>query len=875
MTQSKLDSYLSNKDVTALESLGQGTTESSGSIVSYPWPWANPKILSKTDAYEVTRHLILPVEFQNLAFHYKEYRVQADHERKYLALISSNNIDLYFYTSDPILIKLTVPTPIRFFHLLNQTTAIAVTTGGEVYYWKDINEDAIHYTISLLSNKEHITAVEPVDANQVVIGTSTGEIYSLSITTKDTIIDVSTFYKPTGVVSYITGIFQTPLPHISQVELRAHTEPVLKFKVLKDMVYVVSKKHLLVWKIHSFNKVEFVSHIDLGVTLLSSVFQHFQSNATKDQIKLDILDLGLITDRECVALVSYSVPALGDYVQFVLVSFTLQSFFKQAQVDYTSSIPYTAVAGTTSPTLSVTKTLGFVTFKQTLIAVSLDPRSVFEESVVLKNDAILSVSVYEEKDTNRALIYTLSSGVIEFKVDIDEILAQRDTGNVYARVVPSIMDRDTVIFMSKLEQAVYFGASKQSPLSFPLKPEKVDISHAVKMVSDKIMNTESKLLPSKQDITLFLESRFVFEKQIMIVLKESFLMDTIPQNIRNELFKRVEFYLLSLILWEFHQERAHDSVTLEYWERTIADVLEPKDNIIQNLLINHPFRILDFVNKVRSKVLIQGKKVKNAQEHMTLIYTTNKIMMRATKETYLFETAYRKDYKVPVNYDDSVSVQLNDMIYLLFELNVEYIVNNSSDDSIMNSDYLKRMKESLYDLSVILLDILLEAAKNTKINVEQYQSDYESVRKSVIEGLCKCGLSEKAIILGAKHNDVQSLVMTIHTSSGFSSETIQEKDSKFIGIFKQDYFSCLLKYLDKDSVENEKVILALLSKHPGYATDFLNRNSLQVAWKFYLQKKDYKRALEAIQVLVQQEEDQTKLNEYSSWMKIFEAALLQ
>lgn len=125
---------------------------------------------------------------------------------------------------------------------------------------------------------------------------------------------------------------------------------------------------------------------------------------------------------------SYSVPALGDYVQFVLVSFTLQSLYKQAQVDYTSSIPYTAVASTTMPTLSVTKTLGFVTFKHTLIAVSLDPRSVFEESVVLKNDSILSVSVFEEKDTNKALIYTLSSGIIEFKVDINEILAQRDTG---------------------------------------------------------------------------------------------------------------------------------------------------------------------------------------------------------------------------------------------------------------------------------------------------------------------------------------------------------------------------------------------------------------------------------------------------------------
>lgn len=71
MTQSKLDSYLSNKDATALECLGQQTTESSGSIASYPWPWADPNILSKTDAYQVTRYIKLPIEFQNLAFHCK------------------------------------------------------------------------------------------------------------------------------------------------------------------------------------------------------------------------------------------------------------------------------------------------------------------------------------------------------------------------------------------------------------------------------------------------------------------------------------------------------------------------------------------------------------------------------------------------------------------------------------------------------------------------------------------------------------------------------------------------------------------------------------------------------------------------------------
>lgn len=68
-----------------------------------------------------------------------------------------------------------------------------------------------------------------------------------------------------------------------------------------------------------------------------------------------------------------------------------------------------------------------------------------------------------------------------------------------------------------------------------------------------------------------------------------------------------------------------------------------------------------------------------------------------------------------MNYDDPISYQLNDMIFVLFELNVKYIVNNNTNEEMMNSDQMKKMKESLYELATILLDILLEAATYTKM----------------------------------------------------------------------------------------------------------------------------------------------------------------
>lgn len=135
-------------------------------------------------------------------------------------------------------------------------SAIGVSTTGQVYYWKDIHEDrCIDCTVSLLSNKEHITAMALLtDSCQIVLGSSSGELYLITLGHKALI--QSTFYKPTGVVSYITGIFHTHLPHVSQTELPANPEPIIQIKTVENIIYVVSKRFILVWKIHSMTEIE-------------------------------------------------------------------------------------------------------------------------------------------------------------------------------------------------------------------------------------------------------------------------------------------------------------------------------------------------------------------------------------------------------------------------------------------------------------------------------------------------------------------------------------------------------------------------------------------------------------------------------------------
>lgn len=145
-------------------------------------------------------------------------------------------------------------------------------------------------------------------------------------------------------------------------------------------------------------------------------------------------------------LASYSVPDMGDYVQYAIVTFSLKQQENTENEDdknsneiktalcvkHTASIPYSTIPSTLEnlPHLSITGALAFVTFDKNVVAVSLDRKSVFEESFVLrsKDDHVLFTEIIETEKEDTANIYTLKSGIIEFKIDTDKIQEPRATG---------------------------------------------------------------------------------------------------------------------------------------------------------------------------------------------------------------------------------------------------------------------------------------------------------------------------------------------------------------------------------------------------------------------------------------------------------------
>lgn len=116
---------------------------------------------------------------------------------------------------------------------------------------------------------------------------------------------------------------------------------------------------------------------------------------------------------------------MDDYVQYALITFVLDPKSSTAHAKHTASVPYTALPTSlkSTPQISATNALAFISFDVTVIAVSIDKICVFEEAMVLKEDYVLYTEVHSNltNDIDTAIIYTMGSGIIEFQIDIAKI----------------------------------------------------------------------------------------------------------------------------------------------------------------------------------------------------------------------------------------------------------------------------------------------------------------------------------------------------------------------------------------------------------------------------------------------------------------------
>jgi hypothetical protein len=122
-------------------------------------------------------------------------------------------------------------------------------------------------------------------------------------------------------------------------------------------------------------------------------------------------------------------------LQYAVIKFNIGNENNTIEIypKYTATLPYSALPGSLSkiPQLNITKDIAFVSLDDTVIARSLSRKSVFEESLVLKekDNAILALDIVNSfENLDKAIVVTAKSDILEFQVNKNEIQEPRTTG---------------------------------------------------------------------------------------------------------------------------------------------------------------------------------------------------------------------------------------------------------------------------------------------------------------------------------------------------------------------------------------------------------------------------------------------------------------
>ncbi|KAG1283554.1 hypothetical protein G6F66_010882 [Rhizopus arrhizus] len=821
---------------------------------SYPTFWADPEVLSQTSAYRIRRIGKLPSTLENVINMYssQDVRVHSSQLFNCITIATPDSIYIYFYKkrNNDRVIHLSMeenqePPIVNMVSNDTQTIGIlAVSKSGHITYWKQYSDTSsfLKYKLSL-SQQEQITAVESIRGQRAIIGSSHENIYLVDYNANK--LTVFSFYKQMNFATFLSNMLFVTNPVESRSSVVKSSLPckgkILRIRFSQGHAYIAYTEHMAVWNINDQNEIKLSTVISIHHHLKEALSRHIPSHVSRDYIKTNLLDICLSENNTFTVLVSYSVPEMGNYVQYAVISLTYSGSILRENTPlwilHTASVPYSVIPDTLqrTPSLLISEGLAFVTFDRTMIAVSMDKNSVFEERVVLKQeeDDMLCTQVNQTAEASALMI--TRKGIIEFQVDTNKIRRPSAEGNIYAVAVDDTNERDTLIFKSRLEQAVFFGVPEQGPLQFPLRTEQEDISKAVLSLTDDILKG-CELLPKSLELGFYIESRYVFSNRIMSVLTDNGLIHSMTENERFKILKTTEYYYLAIVLYETLVENSN--FTLQFSAAIQSVLQENSGDLIRAFLIDHPFDVNRLIEQFFSTFEVFDF---NLEETALYLQKINTVILSLANRAYNYEEKYLPLYEISHHFGDLWMIaSASDLLMKAFEKTQDYVclssLNNVTDQS------MAALKDNLCEIANLLLNHLsIEIYKSVGDVRQNYADKLSNTKSVIIQKLCACQQYQVAIELAEKYNDLPAIVAALQTSQ-LSDEEVQTKHIYFIQAYGYDYFTLLLNWLN-DHGEDEKILL--LSKHvPDYVDKFFENNPVKISWTYYLLQENYMRYVE-------------------------------
>ncbi|OBZ86698.1 hypothetical protein A0J61_05256 [Choanephora cucurbitarum] len=788
----------------------------------------DPSVLSKASAYEVVWNSRLPTAVRETLEQSQCHQLNVNYHHRTISLLTDNILSIYQLVSQTEKRKLQIPIhdmiilsqPPLFDVWADSLSAVIVNTHGKLRYVQ-YGMAQVDFDINLPIG-DSISAVRMMHTNQALLGTLSGELYLFKLD-NDQQPHLFNFYQYQSWFDtfVLTGsYYRTAVPSLSRQyksSSRHVIGKVIHLQTINSVHYIGYAKGIQVWETQADNRVELVAQYSMEHTLREEVAQHIPSTYSRNTIQCEIVNMNVHPKSDIVLLVSYTLPDMYGYNQFLVLRCQLEINNEKGtlglRVMYSTSMSYTSLQE--KALLASTDDIAFVTFEDTVIAISTNKKSVFEEAIHVSDQILFTETVLDTPNhCHTALIYTKHNGVIQFSVDINVIQQSWLTNNMYSRTVRNIQESDTDVFKARLEQAVFFGDSPQSPLRFILRQHNQEnISLAALRLSSQLLKGECWFLPLTTEDSLYLCALNYFQKRILKAIEESDLLDRLSEQDKQILLRNSQMTTLSYAIASYVMEKQDDTEFMNH----LMDSVQP---------------LLRSERDTSIMLLAKTKSTEMMASVLTAIRTfENQCVL----------------YSLDTSFSAIIVGYLFDLWCLSFEANE------------------LETPGPMIHIANLILDSLLD-----EVNQNRGRIPFERVRAAIFNKL-----------LAAYGNEVAMMSQFTRAYGGIpfvinhiqSTRQTREEHVAFIQHLGFDYFSALLIYLcQKENTYSE--IEFYSTKYPQYMSMLIDQFTVpKIAWVHYVHQKDYEKAYEQLLLYLDTPMSEQERKEAIAWQRILEACI--
>lgn len=339
---------------------------------------------------------------------------------------------------------------------------------------------------------------------------------------------------------------------------------------------------------------------------------------------------------------------------------------------------------------------------------------------------------------------------------------------------------------SRLEQAVFYGSLTSNPLDFNPPPR--DADQETRELSTEILKGSSPFLQKSLHVAEMMHAKV----RALSTLAE-YVRKSVKSTTMLTLREHAEKAYAGEILWQ--------SIDSKNGDASIISQLIPVDtnraskhsqDVVRNFFLKNINRLPEVVLSAH-KACIEAAAVLDSQPLAAVVLETNEIIL----SILMSATAYRKEQTVygSGGHKWTSSQDILQSTTVQFDITRRLIAGLATGDG----NELREQLVGLAALNCSLYTETIESALNPTGEIRTIAKTYSTLRPQWLKSLVDCGRTEKALEIGEKFRDFQTLIEICHDQGEKASDediinTVVRRLEWYLYTFEYDFATVLWEY---------------------------------------------------------------------------------